>query len=275
MENQIGAGQAASGRLSYGLKRCRYGLTLYNTNDVYVGQAFHQYGEYNEAEMVALRQLCGRGDHVFDIGANMGAHTVPMAQHVGPQGRVYAIEPQRIVYQMMCANVALSAMTNVHTFRAAAGSAPGSINVPSLDYSQRGNYGGVSVGGDRGEPVPVITVDSLQPEKCRLIKIDVEGFELDVLQGAARTIARFQPRLYLENDRREKSPALIAHLQSLGYRLYWHLPPLFSPENFFKNPKNVWGHIVSINMLCLGPDDRTPVAGLREVTGPDDDWRQR
>ena len=107
------------------------------------------------------------------------------------------------------------------------------------------------------------------------MKIDVEGFELDVLKGAAQTIARFNPRIYLENDRKEKSAALIAHLLGLGYRLYWHLPPLFRPDNFFKNPKDIWGNIVSVNMLCLGPGDNTPVNGLRQVTGPDDDWKRR
>lgn len=276
MENQGGITLAPSGaQLSYGLKRCRYGLMLYNRQDIYVGQSYEQYGEYNEPEMAALRQLCSPGDHVFDIGANIGAHTAPLAMHVGPAGKVYAIEPQRLVYQMMCANVALSALSNVATYWAAAGAAPGTINVPNLDHSQRGNYGGVSVGSATGESVPMITVDSLKPEKCRLMKIDVEGFELDVLKGAAETIRRFNPRIYLENDRKEKSGALIAHLLGLGYRLYWHLPPLFRPDNFFKNPKDIWGNIVSVNMLCLGPGDNTPVNGLRQVTGPDDDWRRR
>ena len=275
MENQVGSPPAGQAELSYGLKRCRYGMMLYNLNDIYVGQSYHQYGEYNEPEMAALRQLCAPGDHVFDIGANIGAHTMPLAQHVGPSGVVYAIEPQRIVYQMMCANVALSALTNVYTFWAAAGAQPGVTNVPALNYAQRGNFGGISVGSASGERVPVMTVDALRPPKCRLLKIDVEGFELEVLKGAAETIRRFQPRIYLENDRKEKSPALIKHLQDQGYRCYWHLPPLFRPDNFFNNPKDIWGNIVSVNMLCLGPNDPTPVNGLRQVTGPDDDWRQR
>ena len=71
---------------------------LYNRQDIYVGQSYEQYGEYNEPEMAALRQLYSPGDHVFDIGANIGAHTAPLVMHVGPAGKVYAIEPQRLVY---------------------------------------------------------------------------------------------------------------------------------------------------------------------------------
>ncbi len=90
-----------------------------------------------------------------------------------------------------------------------------------------------------------------------------------MLSGAAETIARFQPLLYVENDLKEKSEALIGQLFDLGYRLYWHTPRLFNPENFFKREKNIYGNTVSINMICLPKGDNRKVE-LRQVTSVKD-----
>jgi len=70
-------------------------------------------------------------------------------------------------------------------------------------------------------------------------------------RGAEQTIRRYRPVLYVENDREEKSAALIRQLLALDYRLYWHLPPLFEPRNYFGVTENVFGRIVSVNMLGL------------------------
>ncbi len=113
--------------------------------------------------------------------------------------------------------------------------------VPYLDYSAVNNFGGLGLGSFRqGEPVPVLTVDSLQLARCHLLKVDVEGMESEVLTGATETIARYRPVLYLENDRAEKSPQLIQQLLQLGYRIYWHLPPLFNPNNFFGQTEDIF-----------------------------------
>ena len=103
---------------------------------------------------------------------------------------------------------------------------------------------------------------------------DVEGMEKDVLSGAAKTIARSLPVLYLENDRPEKSPALIQHLIDLEYQLFWHTPALFHPKNFFQQAENVFGRIVSSNMLAIPANSSIEVSGLRAITGPDDTWQQ-
>jgi FkbM family methyltransferase len=104
---------------------------------------------------------------------------------------VFAFEPQRLVFQSMVANVALNALLNVHTLHAGLGAAPGSIKVPVLNPEKGHNFGGFSIDGhDSGESVAVQTVDSLQLRRCRLLKVDVEGMESEVLEGARDTIAR-------------------------------------------------------------------------------------
>src|SRR5262249_28338799 len=160
------------------------------------------------------------GMTVVEVGANIGLLTVPFARLVAPGGKVIAFEPQRIVHQILCGNLALNALTNVFAQNSAIGSECGCITVPPIDYAQTGNFGGVSLRGrNEGESIPLLTIDSLSLDRCDFMKIDVEGMELDVLRGAARTLARFRPILYLENDRPENSSWLIRHLLALEYRL--------------------------------------------------------
>ena len=245
--NLPGYNQIAEGR------SCHY---LYNQNDYYIGKAIERYGEFSRLEMDVLGQLCGPGDVVIEVGANMGAHTVPLAMRVGPQGRVLAFEPQRLVFQNLCANVALNSLQNVDCYWAALGGKDGLLTVPEPDPTQVNNFGGVTlIGIEQGQQIDCHMLDRyLSLPRLQLIKIDVEGMEADVLSGGKELIRKFKPRLYLENDRMEKSEELMRLVDSLGYRMYWHLPPLFNPENFYGVPDNVYGDTVSINMLCVHRD---------------------
>jgi len=252
------------------IKRTRYGLMAYNANDIYVGRSLDCYGEYSLGETTLFAQIAGTNSVAVDVGANIGALTLPLARMVGPGGTVVAMEPQRAAYQLLCANLALNEIGNVRALHTAVGESPGRTFVPVLDQAKRNNFGAAQVTDKGGDPVGVISIDGLQLPACHFIKIDVEGQERSVIAGAARTIARFQPALYVENDRRHHSPDLIRQIQDLHYVAYWHLPPLFSPDNFYGNPTNVFPGIVSIDMLCLPRSDVRKVDGFRPVTGPDD-----
>jgi hypothetical protein len=94
------------------IKACKYGLTLYNSNDMYVGKSLDQYGEYAEAEIDLFKELIKEGDTVYDIGANIGSHTLAMARMVGEEGTVAAFEPQRQIYYVLCGNIALNNLSH-------------------------------------------------------------------------------------------------------------------------------------------------------------------
>ena len=83
--------------------------------------------------------------------------------------------------------------------------------------------------------------DLLRSEHIGLMKIDVEGFELRVLMGSGALVERSRPLIYVENDRAEQSRELIEWLWGIGYNLWWHLPPLFNPENFCGVTENIYG----------------------------------
>ena len=248
------------------VQQCRHGLMVYFPHDVYIGGALERYGEYVQAELDLLLSYVQPGDIVVEVGANIGCDTVPLAQRVTDAGRVFAFEPQRIIYQMLCANLAINGIWNVIAERGALGAAPGIMQVPPVDYAQIGNFGGVPLQETGAEPVQVIALDAYRLTRCDLLKIDVEGMELAVLQGAADTIARLRPVIYCENDREEKSAALIAYLRELGYELHWHLPRMFNPDNWRRNPSNDYGDIVSVNMLCL-PQEKGLTSPLPLVHG--------
>jgi FkbM family methyltransferase len=206
------------------VRRTRYGLMAYNANDTFVGRSIECYGEYSRDETLLFAQLVTPGALVVDVGANIGALTLFLAQAVGPHGVVIAIEPQRAVHQLLCANLALNEINNVRAIHAAAGRTPGRAFVPISDYTKSGNFGGVELNEISGEPIDMINIDSLGLPGCQFMKIDVEGHEHLVIAGAAETIARFKPVLYVENDRRAQSPALIRQIRELDYIPYWHLP---------------------------------------------------
>ena len=255
------------------LSKCRHGWMLYHTADQFIGRGLRKYGEFSEGEVALFRQLLHRGNLVVEAGANFGAHTVAMAKMVWDQGVIIAFEPQRLVFQAMVANVALNSLANVITVQAGLGAYQGSIKVPVLNPAKGHNFGGFSIGNhNAGEEVPVKTIDSLNLNHCRLIKVDVEGMECEVLEGARNTITRLRPLLYVENDRTEHSQRLIAMIQSFGYKLWWHLPRMFNPDNFRGDTENLFGNIVSVNMLCL-PQETQTVVDMPEIKTPEDDWR--
>ena len=250
------------------LAECRHGLMLFNVNDKYIGRALQVYGEYMQAEVELFEHLIAPGDTVIDAGANLGAHTLYFSKRVGDSGRVYAFEPQRIVFQTLCANVALNSALNVFAHHAALGERPGEIVVDIPDYTRENNFGGMPLGEwQSGERAPVATIDALALDRCDFVKIDVEGMEQAAIRGARGTLARLQPVLYVENDRPEHAAALVALIRSLGYSLHWHVPPYFNAANFNGVAENLFGNIAARNVLCMPEGRPLPpaAAGLAPV----------
>jgi FkbM family methyltransferase len=251
----------------------RHGLFVFHRHDQYVGASLRKYGEFSPGEARLFAQLLTPGQTVVEAGANFGAHTVELSRLVGGLGRVYAFEPQRLVFQALCANLALNSCANVFAYQVALGANAGEITVPAHSPERAGNFGGVSlIAASGGERVPLRTIDELRLAACHLLKVDVEGMEAEVLRGAAETIRRHRPLLYVENDRVERSAGLIALLLSWNYRLYWHMPPLYERDNFFGDQENLFPGIVSINMFGVPLERDLAIEDGRRITSVDDTW---
>ena len=161
----------------------RYGKIMYNQLDEFVGKSLRLYGEFSQGEASLFDQIVKPGHVVVEAGANIGAHTIHLAQLAGDKGQVWAFEPQRLVFQLLAGNVALNSLTNVRCLQKCLGDGgEKSLLVPVLDVNAVNNWGGLELGAcTEGEPVEVVTVDSLDLPGCDFFKIDVEGMELNVL----------------------------------------------------------------------------------------------
>ncbi len=238
------------------LTSAKYGYMLYNKNDRYIGRSIEVYGEFSELEVEFFKKVCRVGSTVIEVGANIGAHTIALSKLVGSGGRVYAFEPQRVVFQTLCANLALNSIVNVEAFHMALSYEDGSILIPDLDYSKKGNFGGVEIekfqDGYRVKKMKLDNILELKSlKRLDLLKIDVEGMERDVLLGAKSLIKKFQPIMYIENDRVLKSKELLSLIDELDYDIYYHNPPLFNDKNFRGCSENIFGNIVSKNLICI------------------------
>jgi FkbM family methyltransferase len=249
--------------------RARYGLMAYNPNDLYIGRSIERYGEFGEPELDVMRTALGAGGIALDVGANIGTHTVALARHVGPTGSVFAFEPQRVIHGILTTNVTLNGLQWVHPIHAAVGAAPGELLMPDYVYSNEGNYGALELhDAERGWPVRVVTLDAwCWLPRVDLVKIDVEGMEALVLDGARELLARFRPVLFVENDRTSTSPGVLARLLAAGYRVYWHVVPLYRENNWRGVRENIFGNTGTINVLAI-PRERSQAVGLPECIDP-------
>jgi len=140
-----------------------------------------------------ILQLIRPGDTVVDVGAFIGDHTVAYSHAVGESGKVIAYEPFLPAFHCLVHNT--ERCGNVFTFNMALGARQEQVKM-TTSPNAASNY----IGGDDGEPINVRTLDESLSLFTRLdlIKIDTEGYELEVLKGARNLIRKFHPKLVIE-----------------------------------------------------------------------------
>jgi FkbM family methyltransferase len=187
-------------------------------------------------EEAYLERLDFTGQTVYDIGGNEGIFTLFFARQVGASGCLVTFEPNPRSHARIVENVRLNGFTTVDVRRIALGAAPGRASlVFPRDETARGSLVGDIQSQIRHEKrvaaieVDIDTIDRQiangLPEPD-FVKIDVEGFERDVLAGMMGTLARRRPRLYIElhgADRLRKlsnTTAVVEDLWRAGYRIH-------------------------------------------------------
>jgi FkbM family methyltransferase len=203
-----------------------------------VGYQVLESGSFDEAEVdLACRLLGFRrkyfGDGVvaIDCGANIGVHTVEWSRQMTDWGTVTAIEAQERIFYALAGNIAINNCFNAKAIHAAVSSGCGSLTIPSLDHQKPASFGSleltklentepigqaINYSEEQGAVVTMISLDSLSLHRCDFIKIDVEGMESLVLDGAAETITKHRPILLVEMIKSRKD-VLQTRLTSLGY----------------------------------------------------------
>jgi FkbM family methyltransferase len=183
-------------------------------------------------ELLRLRRA-HHGDGVFaiDCGANIGVHTIEWASLMTGWGYVLGIEAQERLFYALAGNVALNNCFNAQVINAAVGGSDAILQIPKPDYLKEGRYGSMNmkpgptvenIGQEISyEPSKLVQVrgvrlDSLSLSRVDLIKLDVEGMELEALEGARALLERHHPVLIIEFIKSDINK-LKSTLEALGY----------------------------------------------------------
>jgi len=173
------------------------------------------------------------GDLVIDVGANIGYFSLLAARIVGPLGRIVAVEASPRTFRALSDNIARNGATNIRAINMAASGASGTVNIYSGEDYNSGltsiveRKGSVVEGSVAAAPLgELVTPDELQ--RAKVIKIDVEGAEADVLAGVLPSIdqlahdtdiiVEFNPASVSTSG--ESVVDLLARFQRLGFCAY-------------------------------------------------------
>ena len=169
------------------------------------------------------------GTTIIDVGANFGFHTLQFRDLVGESGQVISFEPQKLVYYQLCGNIVLNGHNNITAYNIALSDEVNVLKMENLQYhSERDiNIGNAHLDAcyDNGyNLVNVNTLDSFNFENVSVLKIDVQGYEPRVLDGAKETILRNKPVIFIEVEAPQliiygwKEEDIFNRLEALGYK---------------------------------------------------------
>ena len=262
----------------YSIIRCRHGVMACEEGDM-ISTLLRLYGEWAENSFTLLRPLIPTNGTVIDVGANIGTLSLAFANHVSAGGRVLAFEVQQRVFYNLCTNLMLNNLHWVEARQCLIGSEESTTQLPLLAiddakqrFINRGGKGFVSVlespslfRADQHIEIHKLDTFSETLNRCDLIKVDVEGAEPMVLDGAIETIQRFRPLLYLECGSDSLLQAIQDRLSAHQYRLYWHAAPHYNPDNY-RGLNNVTGDQGDLNLLAIPQEhDAASTCTLPEV----------
>jgi len=196
---------------------------MYLDNDEVIGDSLDKNGDSNSDQIEFLKQLVEPGDIVFDVGAYIGTITIPLAKKVGPTGYVAAFEPQLLPFHMLCGNIAMNELRNVLAFNSAVSEASGAnMSVPPCNYSEQRDFSrAILTPSLSGHLVKTVALDfltgALAKSKPKLIKINVNGMESLVLNGAKNLISDCKPLLHVTHGFKP-NVGILKLLESFGYK---------------------------------------------------------
>jgi len=214
---------------------------LINRNDSVISKRISETGnwelDYIEFLKVLIAKCHPEGSEIeiIDAGANLGVYTLSMARIPGLQVKVYAIEAQRLFFQMLNANVALNSLENVWTHhRIISDTNDATVELQCPDLNTPANFGAFEVEKNLlysdydgahflpAEKVKTITLDSLELRKCAFLKLDVEGMEDSALSGAEILLSTSRPIIFFERHKTDYGRVL-SILRKHSYSI-WELP---------------------------------------------------
>jgi len=231
-----------------------YGLRfLYPAADSAVGRCLAEHGEFARPEVDFLLAYATDRGRLVDVGANIGSIALPFAA-ARPEWRVTALEAHRGLSGLLAANVHINRLSNVEPLNVAAGARTEIVRFTDMTLSSRGNFGVLRFGMP-GHTVPVLaqSLDEACDRFTRIIKVDVEGHEIEVLKGAQRLLSE-QAAVWLvehSHNQDDLNAQVIATFQDAGYAVHWFWAPFATPSAPKGPPADV--RVGDYNIVALPP----------------------
>lgn len=175
---------------------------------------------YGFPDPVAALAFVPQGGVAIDVGANLGEWSVPLAKAVGSEGQVLCCEPNPMIADALSATLRINNLTHARVIAAALSSCDGEGHL----QVDTGNTGLSRMSASTaGIAITLRRLDSIVAdhtlERLDFLKIDVEGHERQVIEGAAATLSRFEPALVFESGHETTADRLAIQrmLGELGY----------------------------------------------------------
>jgi FkbM family methyltransferase len=194
--------------------------------------------ESKERDLEVVKHLVAEGDSIVDVGANFGFYTAYLSGLAGNRGRIVSFEPIPLTFEILKYNIHKLSLDNARAINCALSDRDGvaDMAVPKFESGGENYYQARVVPSDlEGKLTRRVKVDSKKldslfadhSEKIDFVKIDVEGHELQAIQGGISTIRRFKPALLIEvsgnpDDDRSAAAILVNLLRHEGYGIYWY-----------------------------------------------------
>ena len=204
-------------------------LRINPSEDAGVELSLHETGTYEKGILTFLQSNLRKGDCFVDVGANIGLMSIFASNCVGNEGQVLAYEAHPKTAELLKENIGLNQLLNIQVCQYALGSEEGQTKIYDNWQINRGGASLIVKTNDSvAFDIDIHQLDNKIPANLqpKIIKIDVEGFELEVLKGASETIKRFQPILIVEfseirDNVHESGAQLVEIIKTFGnYRFY-------------------------------------------------------
>ena len=194
-----------------------YLMKLPNWSSDHIQSIIANYSKPYELEMLMdMMQRINAGELLLDVGANIGNHTIFMAKVAGC--KVLSFEPNKYLVEALSETINMNNLSDSVTIMSKGVGRKNSF--ASFAEEVKHNIGAqkINISMDKKDEIEVITLDSLRYEgDIKMIKIDVEGMELDVLEGAWKIISKYRPIIYAEAATKAEFLPIYNYLSKLNY----------------------------------------------------------
>ncbi len=218
-------------------------------------------GNFELNEITFLKKILKKGDFFLDIGANIGLFSIHASRIIGDKGKIISFEPSPITFSRLKENIDLNDFKNIDIRNIGISDNKGEL---TLNISESGHdaWDTFAVNIDKKmfnkcTTVPVHTLDEelkdIDKEKIALVKIDVEGWEKFVLNGAKEFLTNHEPILMVEFTENNTEAAgynvleIYDIMNNLGYQWYKYINGRLIPEK--RNKRYIYDNLIAIKNL--------------------------